>query len=140
MGGGLLSETGLAMAGGRPGDAEGLRCYLLWRARRPRASAGIRVTSQGLMHKIRKAFSLYVNLRPARLFPGVVSPIRDKEGIDLASCGRTARGSTRGSEAGSTRAPRYGDGDSGEVVTRQGAERIMRFAFELARSGAERSA
>jgi tartrate dehydrogenase/decarboxylase / D-malate dehydrogenase len=91
------------------------------------------VTSQGLMHRIRKAFSLYVNLRPARLLPGVVSPIRDKEGIDIALVRENSEGEYSGLGGRLHVGTPMEMATQVSVVTRQGAERIMRFAFELAR-------
>jgi tartrate dehydrogenase/decarboxylase / D-malate dehydrogenase len=91
------------------------------------------VTSQGLMHRIRKAFSLYVNLRPARLLPGVVSPIRDKEEIDIALVRENSEGEYSGLGGRLHAGTPMEMATQVSVVTRQGAERIMRFAFDLAR-------
>lgn len=91
------------------------------------------VSSQGLMHKIRKAFDLYANVRPLRLLPGVESPIRGKTDIDLV----IVRENTEGEYSGVGGRLHVGTPEEValqvSVVTRKGAERVMRFAFELAR-------
>ncbi len=92
-----------------------------------------RVTGQGLVHRIRKAFDQYVNLRPLRLLPGVVSPIRGKDQIGFVVVRENSEGEY--SDLGG----RLHAGTPDElavqttVITRRGAERVMRFAFELAR-------
>jgi tartrate dehydrogenase/decarboxylase / D-malate dehydrogenase len=42
-----------------------------------------KIGSQQLMHPIRKGLDLYVNLRPARLYPGIASPLGAPGKIDL---------------------------------------------------------
>ena len=41
------------------------------------------VLERGLLLKLRFAFEHYINLRPAKLFPGVISPITNNKGIDF---------------------------------------------------------
>ena len=41
------------------------------------------VTLWGLLIPIRREFLQYVNLRPVRVLPGVASPLRDAEGVDM---------------------------------------------------------
>ena len=41
------------------------------------------VTLWGLLIPIRREFLQYVNLRPVRMLPGVLSPLRDAEGVDM---------------------------------------------------------
>ncbi|MFZ4713995.1 MAG: isocitrate dehydrogenase [Bacteriovoracaceae bacterium] len=74
---------------------------------------------------LRQKFDLYVNLRPAVSFPGVVSRY---ENIDLI----TIRENTEGLYSGEGQTS---DGDHAEaksIVTRQGSERIVEYAFDLA--------
>jgi tartrate dehydrogenase/decarboxylase / D-malate dehydrogenase len=88
-----------------------------------------------LLLPMRRRFDQYVNLRPAYLYDGVQSPLRDKApgSIDML----VYRENTEGEYA-----PIGGhvhEGFSGEVAiqtsvfTRRGCERIMRAAFEAAR-------
>jgi tartrate dehydrogenase/decarboxylase / D-malate dehydrogenase len=41
------------------------------------------VTLWGLLIPIRREFCQYVNLRPVRVLPGVASPLRDADGVDM---------------------------------------------------------
>ena len=41
------------------------------------------VTLWGLLIPIRREFLQYVNLRPVRVLPGVASPLRDADGVDM---------------------------------------------------------
>jgi tartrate dehydrogenase/decarboxylase/D-malate dehydrogenase len=93
------------------------------------------VTVNGLLLPMRRKFDQYVNLRPAYLFDGVQSPLRDKApgSIDLL----VYRENTEGEY--SPIGGRLYEGTGAEVAvqtavyTRRGCERIMRAAFEGAR-------
>lgn len=131
-GAGYYLQTGLPM----PADGlEILKGYdaIFFGAHGDPARVPDSVPSQGLMHKIRKAFDLYANVRPGRLLPGVISPIRDKTEIDLV----VVRENTEGEYSGA--GGRLHAGTPMElsmqvsVITRAGAERVIRFAFEFAR-------
>src|SRR2546429_9127566 len=93
------------------------------------------ITLHGLLLPLRRKFDLYLNLRPAYLYEGVQSPLRDKApgSIDML----VYRENTEGEYA-----PIGGhvhEGFPGEVAiqtsvfTRAGCARIMRAAFEGAR-------
>src|SRR6516225_9251702 len=93
------------------------------------------VTLHGLLLPLRRRFDLYLNLRPAYLFEGVQSPLRDKApgSIDLL----VYRENTEGEYAPC--GGRHYEGTPHEIAvqsaifTRRGCERIMRVAFEGAR-------
>jgi tartrate dehydrogenase/decarboxylase/D-malate dehydrogenase len=93
------------------------------------------VTLQGLLLPIRRAFDQYVNVRPAILYEGIESPLRDKKPGDIDML--VVRENTEGeySDVGG----RVYQGSDREVViqgamfTRWGTERILRYAFDLAR-------
>ena len=93
------------------------------------------VSLWGLLLQIRRQFQQYVNLRPIRLVPHVDSPLRDRSPGDIDIM--LVRENTEGeySDRGRTIMP----GGSGETViqesvfTRTGVDRILRYAFELAR-------
>jgi tartrate dehydrogenase/decarboxylase/D-malate dehydrogenase len=93
------------------------------------------VSLWGLLLPIRKAFDLYVNLRPCRLLPGTEGPLRGKGAGDIDFV--CVRENTEGEYAGV--GGRLHVGTDREVAiqsivfTRQGVERIMRYAFQLAR-------
>jgi tartrate dehydrogenase/decarboxylase/D-malate dehydrogenase len=92
------------------------------------------VSLWGLLIKIRRGFQQYVNLRPIRLMPNVLSPLRDCDvgDIDIVLVRENTEGEY--SDRGQTLNP----GTDQEVVTqesvfsRRGVDRILRYAFELA--------
>jgi tartrate dehydrogenase/decarboxylase/D-malate dehydrogenase len=94
------------------------------------------ITLHGLLLPMRRRFDQYVNLRPAYLFEGVQSPLRDKApgSIDLV----VYRENTEGEYAPT--GGRHYVGTPHEIAiqtnifTRRGCERIMRAAFEGART------
>ena len=93
------------------------------------------VSLWGLLIPIRREFDQYVNLRPARLLPGIVAPLRDRGPGDIDFW--IVRENTEGeySQIGG----RLHAGTADEIVvqeaifTRRGTDRIIRYAFELAR-------
>ena len=90
----------------------------------------------GLLINFRRWFDLYVNLRPVRLFQGMPCPLAGRKPGDIDYV--VVRENTEG-EYGSTGGRLY-EGTEREVVTqlsvfsRKGTDRIMKYAFELARS------
>lgn len=88
----------------------------------------------GLLIPIRRELDQYVNLRPVRLLPGVVAPVRAQAGeIDFWVVRENSEGEY--SQIGG----RMFAGTPEEMVvqeavfTRRGTDRILRYAFELAR-------
>lgn len=79
--------------------------------------------------ELRKRFDLYANVRPAKSFPNTKS--RFPDGVDVI----TVRENTEGAYIGEGQTL----SEDGEVamltqkITRRGSERIVRYAFELAR-------
>jgi tartrate dehydrogenase/decarboxylase/D-malate dehydrogenase len=92
------------------------------------------VTGRDMLHRIRRELGLYVNLRPAVLLPGVQSPLREPGPVDLA----IVRENTEGEYSAMGGRLHAGTplelGMQAIVVTRAGAERTIRFAFDLART------
>jgi tartrate dehydrogenase/decarboxylase/D-malate dehydrogenase len=93
------------------------------------------VSLWGLRLAICQGFDQYANLRPVRLLHGVESPLRRAESMDWI----VVRENTEGEYAGIGGRNLSGRGHGKEVAiqaglfTEEGCERIMRFAFELAR-------
>src|SRR5262249_2664577 len=93
------------------------------------------VTLHGLLLPMRRRFDQYVNLRPAYLFDGVESPLRDKKPGEIDML--VYRENTEGEYA--PIGGRLYEGTPHEVAiqtntfTRRGCERIMRDAFDAAR-------
>ncbi len=99
------------------------------------------VSLWGLLIPIRRAFDQFVCLRPARLLPGVPSPMAPaRQQLDLV----VVRENTEGeySEVGGRlfRGQPHEMAVQEAVFTRRGIERIARYAFELARTRAGRVA
>lgn len=99
------------------------------------------VSLWGSLLMFRREFDQYVNLRPARLMPGIIAPVVRRDGrprepgeIDMY----IVRENTEG-EYSSIGGRMYG-GTPREIVmqetvmSRHGVDRVLRFAFELARS------
>jgi tartrate dehydrogenase/decarboxylase / D-malate dehydrogenase len=92
-----------------------------------------RFGSQQLMHPIRKGLELYANLRPVKWWPGTDIPLRQTEPIDFI----VVRENTEGEYSNTGGSVHQGTENEvamqTTVITRRGAERIIRYAFELAR-------
>jgi tartrate dehydrogenase/decarboxylase/D-malate dehydrogenase len=90
----------------------------------------------GSLLKFRREFDQYVNLRPARLMPGVPSPLANRKPGEIDML--IVRENTEGEY--SAVGGRMFEGTEREFVvqesifTRTGVDRVLRFAFELARS------
>ena len=93
------------------------------------------ISAWGLLINFRRWFDLYVNLRPVRLFEGVPSPLAGRKPGDIDYY--VVRENTEG-EYGSV-GGRVFEGTEREFVTQQavfsrkGVDRIMKYAFELAK-------
>jgi isocitrate dehydrogenase (NAD+) len=76
--------------------------------------------------RLRQGLDLYASVRPVKTLPGIQVPF---DRVNLV----VVRENTEGLYAGLEHAPVPGVVESLRVVTRHAAERIVRFAFELAR-------
>jgi tartrate dehydrogenase/decarboxylase/D-malate dehydrogenase len=90
------------------------------------------VSLHGLLLPIRKNFTQYANIRPHRLLPGVVGPLRN-DNFDILCI----RENTEGEYSGAGGRVHQGTADEvaveTSIFTRKGVERILRFGFEQAR-------
>ncbi len=90
------------------------------------------VLERGLLLKLRFTFDHYVNLRPAKLFPGVKSPLANADAIDFV----VVREGTEGPYVGAGGSLYVGTDHeiaTEEILnTRHGAERVIRDAFARA--------
>jgi tartrate dehydrogenase/decarboxylase/D-malate dehydrogenase len=93
------------------------------------------VSLWGLLIPIRRTFRQYVNIRPVRLFRGIRSPLRNKRPGDVDFCVIRENNEGEYSNVGG----RVYSGTEQEMVvqeaifTRKGVDRVIRFAFELAK-------
>jgi len=89
---------------------------------------------RGLLLKLRFTLDHYVNLRPSVLYPGVPSPLAAPGDIDFV----VVREGTEGPYVGNGGAIRAGTpheiANEVSVNTAYGVERVVRFAFETAKS------
>ena len=90
--------------------------------------------------QLRQAFDLYACVRPARTFPGVQGPLRSAEPIDLVVVRENSEGEYVDNGGVLAVDTPYEVALQTAVHTRRGVERILRFAFELARTRRRRLA
>ena len=89
----------------------------------------------GLLIPIRRSFRQYVNLRPVRLFEGIETPLKNWKPGQIDFCIVRENNEGEYSNIGG----RLYEGTEEEmavqqtVFTRRGVDRVMKFAFELAR-------
>ncbi|MGA8051726.1 MAG: tartrate dehydrogenase [Burkholderiales bacterium] len=94
------------------------------------------ISAWGLLINFRRWFDLYVNLRPVRLFEGLPCPLAGRKPGDIDYV--VIRENTEG-EYGNVGGRVY-EGTEREIVTQQavfsrkGVDRIMKYAFELAKT------
>src|SRR5512141_2870471 len=91
------------------------------------------VSLWGLRLPIAQGFDQYANVRPARVLPGVRSPLRNGEAIDWVIIRENSEGEYAGHGGRAQRGLPLEVATEVAVFTRGGVERIHRFAFELAR-------
>jgi tartrate dehydrogenase/decarboxylase/D-malate dehydrogenase len=87
----------------------------------------------GLRLAIVQSFDQYANVRPARVLPGVESPLSAGATIDWVIVRENSEGEYAGHGGRAHRGLPIEVGTETAVFTRAGVERIHRFAFELAR-------
>jgi tartrate dehydrogenase/decarboxylase / D-malate dehydrogenase len=94
------------------------------------------ITLWGLRLAICQPFDQYANVRPTRILPGITSPLRAVSGPELDWV--IVRENSEGEYAGVGGRVHQGlpleVATDVTILTRAGVERIMRFAFKLARS------
>jgi 3-isopropylmalate dehydrogenase len=92
------------------------------------------VLERGLLLKLRFAFDHYVNLRPARLYPGVTSPLAGVESLDFIVVREGTEGPYVGAGGFLARGTDAEIATEESLNTRRGAERVIRDAFVRAMS------
>ncbi|HEY4957412.1 MAG TPA: tartrate dehydrogenase [Caldimonas sp.] len=91
------------------------------------------VSLWGLRLPIAQGFDQYANVRPARLLPGIKSPLANGADIDWVIIRENSEGEYAGHGGRAHRGLPIEVGTETAVFTRAGVQRIHRFAFELAR-------
>ena len=99
------------------------------------------ITLNGLLLPIRRIFDQYACERPSVLYPGISSPLRDKQAGDIDLV--VIRENTEGEYAdiGGFQYKGFPEeiGIQTSVFTKRGCERVITYAFELARKRAKKS-
>jgi tartrate dehydrogenase/decarboxylase / D-malate dehydrogenase len=93
------------------------------------------VTLNGLLLPIRRGFDQYACVRPAVLYPGVRSPLAGRRGgdIDFVVIRENTEGEYAQIGGGLYQGTPYEVAMQTATFTRHGTERVIRFAFDLAR-------
>jgi len=93
------------------------------------------VSLRGLLLEIRHGFDQYVNIRPVKLLKGAPTPLKDvrREDIDMIFVRENSEGEYSGSGAWLYKGLPNETVIQNSVFSRQGTERIIRYAYELAR-------
>ena len=123
-------ETGEALTDRDLKDLSGHDAILLGAIGDPRVASG--VLERGLLLKLRFSFDHHINLRPSKLFPGVISPLTKAEDLDFV----VVREGTEGPYVGNGGTVREGTehevANEVSVNTAFGIKRAVEYAFELA--------
>jgi 3-isopropylmalate dehydrogenase len=131
LGAAAWHRTGEALPDSVLAELRGHDAILLGAVGDPSVPPG--VLERGLLLRLRFALDHHVNLRPVRLFPGVTSPVGDRD-IDMV----VVREGTEGPYVGN--GGRMREGTPHEVATEVslntafGVERVVRHAFERAQA------
>ena len=88
-----------------------------------------------LLLTIRKGFDQYVNLRPIKLYHGVYTPVKGvtPENLDMVVVRENTEGEYTGAGGFFKKGTPDGFATQTGYFTQKGCERVIRFAFELAR-------
>ena len=94
------------------------------------------VTLWGLRLPICQGLDQYANVRPTRILPGITSPLRDvgPGDLDWVIVRENSEGEYAGHGGRAHRGMPEEVATETAIFTRRGVERIMRFAFDIARS------
>jgi tartrate dehydrogenase/decarboxylase/D-malate dehydrogenase len=94
------------------------------------------ITLWGLRLKICQGFDQYANVRPTRILPGIDAPLKrcKREDLDWVIVRENSEGEYAGVGGRAHQGHPIEVATDVSMMTRTGVERIMRFAFKLARS------
>ncbi|GAA3762593.1 3-isopropylmalate dehydrogenase [Microbacterium kribbense] len=88
---------------------------------------------RGLLLRLRFELDHYVNLRPARLYPGAPGPLADPGAVDFVVVREGTEGPYVGNGGSIRRGTAHEVANETSVNTAFGVERVVRYAFDLAR-------
>ena len=123
-------ETGEALTEKDLKDLSGHDAILLGAIGDPRVASG--VLERGLLLKLRFSFDHHINLRPSKLFPGILSPLTNAKDVNFV----VVREGTEGPYVGNGGTVREGTehevANEVSVNTAFGIKRAVEYAFEIA--------
>ncbi|MBO8142914.1 MAG: 3-isopropylmalate dehydrogenase, partial [Firmicutes bacterium] len=126
-------RTGETLPDAVLGEIKGFEAIYFGAIGDPRVPPG--VLERGLLLKLRFSLDLYINLRPAKLYPGLETPLKGKgpEHIDFVVVRENTEDLYVGAGGFAHKGTKNEVAMEIMVATRHGVERCVRFAFELAR-------
>lgn len=104
----------------------------------PRVPVGL--IEYGVIAKLRFELDLYVNLRPIKLFDERLCPLKDKgpDDIDMVIVRENTEGAYAGMHGFAHKGQALEVATQTMVYTREGVERVIRYAFEIAKNDPNR--
>jgi len=134
LGGERYLRTGETLPGEVLESMRGADAILFGAVGHPEVPPGI--LERDILLRMRRELGQYVNLRPVKLHPGVRSPIADvrPEDVDFVVVRENSEGLYVGKGSFTAKGSAFEVAVQESVNTRNGVERCVRYAFELARS------
>ncbi len=133
LGGERYLRTGEALPDPVLGELRGFDAIYLGAVGHPEVAPG--VLEKGLLLRIRFDLDQYINLRPVKLYPGVETPLKDKgpDDIDFVVVRENTEGLYSGMGGIQYKGTPHEVSTQIHMTTRFGAERCIRYAFEVCR-------
>jgi 3-isopropylmalate dehydrogenase len=133
LGGDRYLRTGETLPDSVLEELRGFDAIYLGAIGHPDVAPGI--LERGILLRLRFELDQYINLRPVKLYPGVDCPLKDKgpEDIDFVVVRENTEGLYGGMGGIQYKGTPQEVSTQVHLTTRFGAERAIRFAFELAR-------
>ncbi|HXV71518.1 MAG TPA: 3-isopropylmalate dehydrogenase [Acidimicrobiia bacterium] len=134
LGGERYLRTGETLPGEVLESLRGADAILFGAVGHPDVPPGI--LEQDILLRMRRELGQYINLRPVKLHPGVRSPIADvePEDVDFVVVRENSEGLYVGKGSFTAKGTAFEVAVQESVNTRNGVERCIRYAFELART------
>ncbi len=132
LGAGYWHRTGEVLPDSVIAELANFDVILLGAVGDPSVPSGI--LERGLLLKLRFVFDQYVNLRPAKLMPGVKSPLATTQPIDFIVVREGTEGPYAGAGGNLAKGGEHEIAIEESINTRRGAERVIRDAFTRAQA------
>ncbi len=133
LGGDRYLKTGEVLPDSVLEELRGFDAIYLGAVGHPEVTPGI--LEKGLLLRLRFELDQYINLRPVKLYPGVDCPLKDKgpEDIDFVVVRENTEGLYSGMGGFQYKGTPQEVSTQVHLTTRFGAERAIRYAFDLTR-------